>query len=34
MNLVKGIKSVLAQASRILNQTLSKHIQNHVVEGS
>ena len=34
MNYVKGIKSVHAQANKILNQTLNILIQNHLVEGS
>ena len=34
MNYVKGIKTVLAQASKILSQTLNIHIQNHLAEGS
>ena len=34
MNEVKGIKSVLTQANKILNQTFNIHIQNHLVEGS
>ena len=31
---MKGIESVLAQANKILNQTLNIHIQNHLVESS
>ena len=34
MNYVKCIKSVHAQANKLLNQTLTTHIQNHLVEGS
>ena len=34
MNYVTGIKSVLPQTNKILNQTLNIHIQNHLVEGS
>ena len=32
MSEVKGIESVLAQANKILNQTLNIHIENHLVE--
>ena len=34
MNWVKGIKSVLAQENKILDQALDIHIQYHLVEGS
>ena len=34
MNYVIGIKSVLAQANKLLNQTLNIYIQSHLVEGS
>ena len=32
MNLVKGIESVLAQANKVLNNTLNIHIHNYLVE--
>ena len=34
MNDVKSIKIVLAQANKIINQTLNIHIQDHLVESS
>ena len=34
MNKVNGIRIVLAQGNKILNQPLNTNIQNHLIEGS
>ena len=33
VNSAKGIKSVVAEANKILSQTLNIHIRNHLAEG-